>query len=385
MKNKTLSLILMAAGSSTRFNHVLPKNQQVKKQWLRIHQIPLWQKVLHDLKALYDFKEIFIGADAQSLRYMQKFCDDAVVICGGASRAETLRNILKEVQSDFVFVSDVARFNIDVEVCNNLLKDFEHYDCSVPYIDCVDTILLDNTALNREQIRLIQTPQISCTAKLKECLSQKDYTDESTAMLEHGHHIRFIKGSAKMHKLTTIQDLHLLNHLPKPQEMSFYGSGIDIHPFEANKPMMLGGLHINSPVGFKSHSDGDVILHAIIDALLGASGGGDIGEWFPDHCKEFKNISSALLLEEVRHFVVSVGYEISHLDLNIIAQIPKINPHKKALQEHLSKLLHLPKHCINIKATTAEKMGFIGREEGICVMAHATLRYSNWKEFLCKF
>lgn len=382
MGMQTLCLVLMAAGSSTRFNQTLPPNKQVKKQWLRIHDTPLWQKVLLNLKKIYPFDEIIIGANCSEVTYMQKFCTDEIVVAGGESRAQTLRNILKQVKSDFVFVTDVARCNLDLEVCKNLLESYKDYDCTAPYLDCVDTILDKEYPLNRSDIKLIQTPQISNTKKLRDVLNKKDYTDESTAMLDNKYKVCFLQGSYKMQKLTTPKDLFLLDSLPPASNHTFFGSGIDIHQFEQNKPMKLGGLEITKNFGFKAHSDGDVLLHAIIDALLGAVGGGDIGEWFPDTSDEFKNADSTALLEKIRSFITSVGYEILHLDISILAQIPKINPHKEALAQNLSKLLYLPKNHINIKATTAEKMGFIGREEGICVIANATLKFLDWKEFI---
>ena len=119
-------------------------------------------------------------------------------------------------------------------------------------------------------------------------------------------------------------------------------------------------------------------IHALIDALLGAAGGGDIGEWFPDTDNKYKNANSVTLLENVRDFLVKVGFEIAHCDLTIIAQKPKISPYKEAISRKLSEILRIPTHHINVKATTTENMGFIGRSEGIAVQAAATLRYYDW-------
>lgn len=377
-----ICLVLMAAGSSTRFNQTLPPNKKVKKQWLRIGAIPLWKKVLDDLKSLHNFDEIVIGTDALEVNYVKNFCDQEKVVAGGDTRAQTLRNILEIVESDFVFVTDVARCDIDINVCKNLLKDYKNNDCTVPYINCTDTILYQDKIIDRSAVKLIQTPQISHTQKLKQALKKKDYTDESTAMIDNNHCVKFLQGSDKMRKLTTLQDLNLLTLFNAPDSTSFSGGGIDIHQFQQGKPMKLGGIEITQEFGFKAHSDGDVLLHSIIDALLGAIGGGDIGEWFPDNKNDFKDIDSKILLEKIYHFIVSVGYEIIHLDISIIAQKPKINPYKPMLTKSIATLLHLPKYRINIKATTAEEMGFIGRKEGICVITNATLKFLNWKEWI---
>jgi 2-C-methyl-D-erythritol 4-phosphate cytidylyltransferase/2-C-methyl-D-erythritol 2,4-cyclodiphosphate synthase len=131
--------------------------------------------------------------------------------------------------------------------------------------------------------------------------------------------------------------------------------------------------------GFKAHSDGDVLIHSVIDALLGAIGAGDIGEFFPDTDEKYKGIDSKILLEHIITFLCNVGYEIVNIDLTIIAQKPKINPFKNEIKSSMAKLMHIDKQFINIKATTAEKMGFIGREEGIAVQSIATVKYYNWK------
>ena len=142
--------------------------------------------------------------------------------------------------------------------------------------------------------------------------------------------------------------------------------------------MYLGGIQLPTDYGFKAHSDGDVLIHSVIDALLGAAGAGDIGEFFPDTDEEYKDIDSTILLEKIVEFISNVGYEIVNVDLTIIAQIPKINPHKDEIKNSMSNLLGIAKQFVNIKATTAEKMGFIGRSEGIAVQSIATLKYNNW-------
>ena len=150
--------------------------------------------------------------------------------------------------------------------------------------------------------------------------------------------------------------------------------------FEDDKEMFLGGIKLPYNYGFKAHSDGDVLIHSLIDALLGAIGAGDIGEFFPDTDDAYKGIDSKILLEKIVNFIYNVGYEIVNIDLTIIAQKPKINPFKQEIKSNISKLLNLPKQFINVKATTAERLGFIGREEGVAVQSIANLKYYNWME-----
>ncbi|MEO1924357.1 MAG: 2-C-methyl-D-erythritol 2,4-cyclodiphosphate synthase, partial [Nautiliaceae bacterium] len=141
--------------------------------------------------------------------------------------------------------------------------------------------------------------------------------------------------------------------------------------------MFLGGIEIDTDYGFKAHSDGDVAIHALIDALLGAAGFGDIGEFFPDNDKQYKNVSSVKLLKEVINTLTYTGYEIINADISIIAQKPKLKEYKTKIQRNLSNILNAP---VNVKATTNEKMGFIGRGEGIAVIATANLTYKDWYE-----
>ena len=128
--------------------------------------------------------------------------------------------------------------------------------------------------------------------------------------------------------------------------------------------MYLGGVKIEGlDYGFKAHSDGDVLIHSIIDAILGAAGAGDIGEFFPDTDEKYKGVDSKLLLNSIVTFIYNVGYEIVNIDVTIIAQQPKINPYKVQIKNTIAKLLNIEKQFVNIKATTAEKLGFIGRKE----------------------
>jgi 2-C-methyl-D-erythritol 4-phosphate cytidylyltransferase/2-C-methyl-D-erythritol 2,4-cyclodiphosphate synthase len=238
----------------------------------------------------------------------------------------------------------------------------------------------ENQTINREEVKIIQTPQLSNTNKLKMSLNTSvEYTDDSSAIQALGGNVTYILGDVASKKLTYEKDLQEVSCLKAPSNSHFTGTGFDIHPFEENKPMFLGGVQIDVPYGFKAHSDGDVLIHSVIDALLGAVGAGDIGEFFPDTAQEYKNIDSKILLNTIVEFITHVGYEIVNVDVTIIAQQPKINPYKMEIKNALANLLNIEKQFINIKATTAENLGFIGRKEGVAVQSSATLKYYNWK------
>jgi len=153
------------------------------------------------------------------------------------------------------------------------------------------------------------------------------------------------------------------------------GHGIDIHSFTFGKPLILGGVNIPFEKGLEGHSDADVVIHAIIDALLGAAGLGDIGTHFPNTDPQYRNISSIILLERVVNLIQEQHYYIGNVDVTVVAERPKIAPHFGAMQQSLAAVMKVPKDSISIKATTTEKMGFTGREEGIAAFATALIGY----------
>lgn len=147
------------------------------------------------------------------------------------------------------------------------------------------------------------------------------------------------------------------------------GQGIDIHPFDAARPLILGGVRISETGGLSGHSDADAVLHAITDALLGAAGAGDIGHYFPSTDERWRNADSSRFVHEALRIIEEMDAEIANVDVTIIAQQPKLAPHREAMVASIAKLLQLPAGHVNVKATTTDHLGFIGRGEGICAMA----------------
>ena len=375
MKVADISLVLLAAGESNRLN--LP----TKKQWLYINDIPLWKFVANRFQNFYPFKKIIIVGNKKELLLMQKFDSNYIYVAGGDSRQESLKNALEQVSSKYVMVSDVARACIPKKIIKKLIKKRAKKSCVTPAITVSDTSYFNYEPIDRQKLLQIQTPQLSHTKTLKKILNTaQEFTDESSAFYKAGYNVIFIKGSYKSHKITYKKDLFKLSCLKAPQKLTKVGFGLDIHQFQKEKDMYLAGVKLDVPFGFKAHSDGDVAIHAIIDALLGASALGDIGELFPDTDEEFKNIDSKKLLKEALNLVYSVGYEVVHIDITILAEIPKIAPYKKQMQKTLAEVMNILESQINIKATRGEKLGFIGRKEGVSVQAVATLKYYGWDE-----
>lgn len=368
-----MSLVLLAAGASSRFG--LP----VKKQWIRIGDEPLWLFVANRFSKLYPFADIILTADKEELPFFKKYCRYHIVP-GGETRQESLKNALDLVNTPYVLVSDIARVCIEDEVLTKIIDQKEHADAVVPYLPATDTVVYRNETIDRDEVKLIQTPQLSKTDLLKNALqTNRIFTDDSSAIKAIGGNVHYIPGSKKLLKLTHKEDLQFLSCLKPPAKGQLVGEGFDVHPFEKKRKLILGGVQIEYECGLAGHSDADVVLHALIDALLGAAGFGDIGEIFPDNDQRYKNIDSKILLKECVKLLQRCGFVIDKVDITILAQKPKIAPYKPKIQETIATLLNLPLYKTNVKATTTEKLGFIGRGEGIAAQAVATLHYFDWR------
>lgn len=369
-----LTFILLSAGASTRFE------TPVKKQWLRIGHDPLWLFVTNRISSFGDFHSVIIVAHPDECEVVSSMCDHTVV-AGGSTRQQSLKNALAQVQTPYVMVSDVARACVNSTLIEDLLSWKGKADVIVPSLGVHDTVVYEDRTIDRDSLRRLQTPQLSKTEILKKALETSvEFTDESSAIVAAGGKRVLIEGDLHADKLTRYGDVELLSCLEGPSPATFTGNGFDVHPFEEDKPMVLGGVEIDSSFGFKAHSDGDVAIHALIDALLGAASLGDIGTLFPDTDMTYKNIDSKILLEKCVSRLHQLGYVILHTDLTIIAQTPKVSPYKDKMRKTLSAIMQISPSRCNIKATTTEHLGFIGRKEGLGVLATATLHYFDWKK-----
>lgn len=412
---KDISLILLAAGDSSRFE--LP----VKKQWLRVGELPLWQYVAQNIARAHPFKKIIIAMNEEDVSYCERLyacslasargksaeydtseykfqrkrggigcgadeCGPANLkfhfVPGGANRQSSLKNALRLVESELVLVSDVARAQISPELISSLIRNLGSADCISPYLGVNDTTYLGERIVEREELRLIQTPQLSRTALLKKALEGSEiFTDDSAAIGSAGGRLEFIKGQAGALKITRVSDLAALNLKPCSRDI-FCGTGYDVHALEKGAGIVLGGVQIPCEFALIAHSDGDVAIHALIDAICGAAMLGDIGELFPDSDAKLKGADSKELLRKVMRRVRGYGYKLVNADITIIAQRPKIGAYKAQMQEALSEILNCAR--VNVKATTTEGLGFTGRSEGIAAQAAVSLKFYDWQKHAAK-
>ncbi|WP_267524911.1 2-C-methyl-D-erythritol 2,4-cyclodiphosphate synthase [Campylobacter sp. MG1] len=381
-----VSLILLAAGNSTRLK--IP----CKKQNLYINDTPLWLYVAKQYEKLYNFQNIIIVCD--DIKYYEKFNPNYKYIKGGKERFNSVKNAINDIDTDYVLITDTARAYINKKVLDELFKNIDDFDCVFPVINVNDTVFNSSkfSYENRNELKLVQTPQLSKTKILKN-INLENYTDESSAIAAHGGKIKYILGDELSFKITTQNDLLKLKllGLQPPSNKTFVGFGYDVHEFcnsnighnlnddNKNENLILGGVNLGEKYALKAHSDGDVLCHALTDALLGACGLDDIGANYSPNDEKYHNANSLNLLQDAYKKCMNCGFELINADITICAEMPKILPHKNEILKNLIKALNC--RSINIKATTTEKLGFIGRCEGVSVSAIVNMKYFDWSSY----
>lgn len=304
-----------------------------------------------------------------------------MAVPGGARRQDSVRHGLEALPHDCarVLVHDAARPFLSAALVHRVLAGLERAPAVVPGLRMTDTIKrLDGeriaATLPRDEIASVQTPQGFDARLLRaaHAAAQEtglDATDDAALMESQGHTVIMVEGDGDNRKITRPEDLRLLTDFSAPRALPRVGFGYDVHRYGRGRPLRLGGVPLEDGMEVVAHSDGDVLLHALMDALLGCAGLGDIGEHFPDADAAFDNISSAVLLDEVLRLFHGRGLRLSNVDLTIVAQKPRVGAHKAAIRKNVARLLHLPPECVNVKATTEERLGFTGRVEGIKAQA----------------
>ena len=365
--------IILAAGESKRFNSKLPKSyHQYKGKLLLLHSID-------KAKNYGKFSKILVVINKKHKSYINKLkIKNIKIIIGGKTRAESAYKALKNIKNyrfKNVIIHDAARPNFSLKLLDRLYKELKFNDCVIPAIQTTDSIkqktlnIIKN--LNRKNIYLVQTPQAFNYEKLYALQKNRsiEITDDSSLFIRANKKIKIIKGETNNNKITINSDIKV-NSLIK------YGLGFDVHRLVPGKKLYLGGIKIPSKIGTLGHSDGDPVLHAVADSILGACSMGDIGEKFSDKNKKFKNIRSTILLEKIINQTKNNGYFVNNLDINIITQKPKIQKYKKQIINCIAKICKISSSQVNIKGKTTEKLGLIGKEKAIaCEVIASVIKY----------
>ena len=351
--------IILASGQSKRFN------SNKAKQFIAYRNKALFEHSLDKAIISKLFKRIILVVNDKK-QIKKKYSKDVVIIKGGKERSDSSLIALKYIKKfkpNNVLIHDAARPNFTINLIKKLINSLKKHKASIPVISSKDSIKykVKNQLfnLNRKNSYLSQTPQ---AFKFKDIydlsIKQKNIIqDEATLFIDNNLEINFIKGEALNNKITFKEDIINIK--------TYFGIGFDIHRLIKDKKLYLGGIKIPFHSGLKGHSDGDVILHSIIDALLGAMRKKDIGTFFPDNKNKFKNIRSPKMLKPIVDILNRNNFYINNLDINLICEQPKVSKYRNKIINSLSKLLNLDKDLINLKGKTVEKLGLIGKEKAI--------------------
>jgi 2-C-methyl-D-erythritol 4-phosphate cytidylyltransferase/2-C-methyl-D-erythritol 2,4-cyclodiphosphate synthase len=300
---------------------------------------------------------------------------------GGAERADSVRAGLGAVRGDAVLVHDAARPFCPPAVVDRLLASLEFFDGAAPVLPVGDTLAQIGETLgdpiDRTGLARVQTPQAFRLDALKSAYqrwSGPAPTDETTVLRAVGLKVAAVHGDPALDKLTLPADFARAEQWVAGRLSPRTGMGFDVHAFSGEGPLMLGGVEVPHSRGLAGHSDADVVLHAITDALLGAAGLGDIGEHFPPSDPRWKRAASSIFLKHAVELLRSNGALIDHIDCTVIAEEPKIGPHRAAMRARIAEIAGLGVDQVSVKATTTEGLGFTGRREGIAAQAVASIR-----------
>ncbi len=365
-------LIILAGGKSHRFR------SNIGKPYQKIAGKSLIEINIDKARKFKQIKKIILVYNKKDLKRVKSLkLKDIKIIQGGETRQQSTFNALKHLNNSKgiskVLIHDVARPNFSSKLISSILKNMKTARAVIPKINIQDAVKqkIDSSlneyilGKNRDNLFLTQTPQ---AFKLKEIYylhrtNATKYKDDDVSLYMDLNKIKFVEGEKNNFKITDQSDFKNLKDIYKSKQS--VGIGFDVHRLVPKRKLYLAGLKIKSPLGTLGHSDGDPVLHAITDAILGACQMGDIGQMFSDKSKKFKNIRSTFLLQEVIEKVKEKGYIINNLDINIITQNPKIKKFKSKMLESISKLCKISKNQVNIKGKTTEKLGIIGKEKAI--------------------
>lgn len=373
--------LVMAAGRGARFGGEVPK------QWLDLdgravlrHSLDLLAShpvvsgirvVIHpDDRALYDAATAGLPLGAP--------------ISGGASRQDSVRLGLEELAvgaPDLVLIHDGARPFLDAGTVSRVVEALADHPGAVPALPVHDTLKrgvsgLVETTVDRAGLWRAQTPQgfrFEGILRAHRAAQGRELTDDAAVAEAAGIPVALVAGSETNVKITAAEDLERARRRFSAAGETRVGSGYDVHKFTVGDHVVLGNVRIPHDRALDGHSDADVVLHAATDALLGAIGAGDIGDHFPPADSRWKGADSAHFLRHAAALLTARGGVLTHLDLTIICERPRIGPHRPAMVGRIAEILGIDEDRVSVKATTTEGLGFTGRQEGIAAQAVATV------------
>ncbi|PZU08550.1 bifunctional 2-C-methyl-D-erythritol 4-phosphate cytidylyltransferase/2-C-methyl-D-erythritol 2,4-cyclodiphosphate synthase [Sphingomonas sp.] len=309
-------------------------------------------------------------------------------VIGGETRRESVANGLRAIGGGRVLIHDAARPFVPADVVDRLLAALDGHDGAVPVLPVVDTIVRVADSLGdvvpRDPLRRVQTPQAFRHDAIRAAHAAwpegREATDDAQMLRAIGRNVAIVEGAAMLEKLTFPSDFEAAERRLADRLVSRTALGFDVHGFAPGNSLWLGGIEIPHTRGLAGHSDADVALHALTDALLGTIGAGDIGTHFPPSDPQWRGAASWRFLDHARKLVEDAGGRIDHVDLTIICEEPKVGPYRPAIRTRIAEILGIGEGKVSVKATTTERLGFTGRREGIAAQAAATVRVPDGDE-----
>ena len=384
-----VTAIVPAGGRGERMGSDQPK------QYLSLGGRPVLWHVLAHLEASPSITDIVLVLRPEDFDHCRQevlepggFAKVRAVVPGGDQRRESVYLGLQRSVADIVLIHDAVRPFFSQALLARVIEATREYGAALPGLQVIETIkeVAEGRVIGtpqREKLWRAQTPQGFDRKLLQrahdEAGSDREATDDAMLVEQLGHVVHIVEGEADNLKITTPEDLAWAEWVlrERGETMSArgmrIGQGYDVHRLAEDRALVLGGVVVPFELGLAGHSDADVLTHAIIDSLLGALSAGDIGRLFPDTDAQYENISSLILLARVRELMDERGAQLTHIDAVIMAQRPKLAPYIEGMREVLAETLRVEIDKVSLKATTTERLGFVGREEGMAAQAVAML------------
>lgn len=366
--------IIAAAGSGKRLGSDIPK------QYLKIAGVPVLVKAVRSFCENSNVDDVLIVANEDYISLCQSLIEEynltkvVGIVAGGNERQDSVYRALQAVNeqvpdAEYVLIHDGARPFVSQETINDVVEAAVRTGAAIACVPVKDSIRQGTSEsscnIERKNLYSVQTPQgfnLKDIMKAYEKAFEDGYygTDDAGLMERMGKSPELVSGSYDNIKITTKEDMPMENRI---------GTGFDVHALVEGRPLVMGGVEIPFEKGLDGHSDADVLIHALMDAMLGAAAMGDIGRHFPDTDPKYKGISSVELLKYVTTLIYDEGYSVGNADITVMAQRPKIKSYIDDMRRIIAEAMNIDINRISIKGTTTERLGFVGREEGIAAQA----------------
>ncbi len=369
--------VIACAGKGVRadlgFNKIL----------LKINNKPMFAYSLEEFLKTEGINNIYLVINKDDEEFFKLFESDNVhIIYGGETRAESIRNGLSKVTTDQVVIHDAARPLIKSYDIKNILNELEKYDAVTYFHNVTDTVKKIEhkkvKTIDRTKLRAVTTPQAfkkKTYRDILEPLVEDIHITDEISLIEDNYKIGLIEERHNNIKVTNKADLKsVLLEINYSMPSFKIGNSYDFHTFTDDKKLKLAGVELPYEKGLKGHSDADVVCHAVAEAIIGALGNGDLGTHFPDNNPLYKGISSDFFVRQSRLMLREHGYDVSNIDITVFLEEPNLSKYKKEMEKNIATWLHIDSNLVNVKATTMEKRGMIGRKEGISCEATVLLR-----------